>query len=150
VAERGQASVMGIYGSDLGVERERCDSKRQHDSGSCEVAGDEPYCRAEPRIFDGDLGYLMEQGWDRGVAPLTFAKDWGPPTEQYLDLGVAPQTFAINLSQPNDPDYSLHGVTSGLVPKRLGLASKAATCGILARSWPEWLTIDTILNISIT
>jgi hypothetical protein len=27
--------------------------------------------------------------------------------------------------------------------------SKAATCGILDRSWPEWLTIDTILNISI-
>jgi hypothetical protein len=66
-----------------------------------------------------------------------------------LDLGVAPQTFASNLSLPNDLDYSLRGVTSGLVPKRLGLMSKTATCGILARSWPEWLTIDTILNISI-
>jgi hypothetical protein len=138
-----------IFGSDLGVERKRCDSKRRRDSGSCEVAGDEPYCRAEPRIFDGDLGSLKEQGWDSGVAPRTFAKDWGPPTEHAVDLGMAPKTFASNLRQPNNPDYSLLGVTSGLVPKRLGLASKADTCGILARSWPEWLTIDTILNISI-
>jgi hypothetical protein len=38
---------------------------------------------------------------------------------------------------------------SGLVIKRLGLVSKAATCGILARRWPEWLTIDTTLNKSI-
>jgi hypothetical protein len=139
-----------IFGSDLGVERKRCDSKRRRDSGSCEVAGDEPYCTAEPRIFDGDLGSLKEQCWDSGVAPRTFAKDRGPPTEQAVDLGMAPQTFTSNLSQPNDPDYSLRGVTSGFVPKRLGLVSKAATCGILARSWPEWLTIDTILNISIT
>jgi hypothetical protein len=80
VFEGGHALVMGIYGSDLGVERERCDSKRRRDSGSCEVGGDEPYCRSEPRIFDGDLGSLTEQGWDSGVAPRTFAKDWGPPT----------------------------------------------------------------------
>jgi hypothetical protein len=76
--------------------------------------------------------------------------DLGPPTEQALDLGVAPQTFSSNLSHPNDPDYSLRGVMSGLVIKRLGLVSKAATCGILARRWPEWLTIDTILNKYIT
>jgi hypothetical protein len=81
--------------------------------------------------------FLTEQGWDRGVEPRTSAKEWGPPTEQALGLGGAPHTFASNLSQPNDPDHSLRGVTSGLVPKRLGLVSKAATCGILARSWPE-------------
>jgi hypothetical protein len=150
VAEGGHALVMGIYGSELGVDRERCDSKRRRDSGSREVAGDEPYCRSEPRIFDDALGSLMEQGLDRGVAPRTFANDWVPTTEQALDLVVAPRTFASNLSQPNYPDYSLHGVTSGFVPKRLGLVSKAATCGILARIWPEWLTIDTILNIYIT
>jgi hypothetical protein len=121
VAEGGCDLVMGIYGSDLGVERERCESKRRRDSRSCEVAGDEPSCRAEPRIFDGVLGSLTEQGWYRRGAPHTFANDLGPPTEQSLDLGVAPRTFASNLSQPNDPDYSLRGVTSGLVPKRLGL-----------------------------
>jgi hypothetical protein len=101
------------------------------------------------RGFGGDLVPLKEQGWARGVAPRTFSNDLGPPTKKEWDLGVAPQTFASNLSQPKVPDYSLRGVTSGLVPKRTGLVRKAATCGILVRSCPEWLTIDTIINIYI-
>jgi hypothetical protein len=96
------------------------------------------------------LGPLKEQDWARGVAPQTFASDLGPPTEQYWGRGVAPRTFASDLGQSKDLDYSLRGVTLGIVTKRLGLVSKAATCGILARSWPEWLTIDTIISISIT
>jgi hypothetical protein len=116
------------------VEIKGCDGKRRRDSGSCEVAGDESYCRAESRIFDGDLGSLKEQGWDSGVAPRTCGKDWGPPKEQAVDLGMTPHTFASILSQPSHPNYSQRGITSGLVPKRLGLGSKAATCGILARS----------------
>jgi hypothetical protein len=109
-----------------------------------------PSCWEEPRTFGGDLGPLKEQDWARGVVPHNFVSDLGPPTEQDWGRGVAPRTFASDLGQPKDPDYSLHGVTSGLVPTWLGLVSKAATCSILARSWPEWLTIDTILNISIT
>jgi hypothetical protein len=47
-------------------------------------------------------------------------------------------------------DYSLPGVTSGFVNRQLEVVINSTTCGILARSWPEWLTIDSILNISIT
>jgi hypothetical protein len=56
VAEGGRDLVRGVYSSDLGVERERCDSKRRRSSGSCEVVGDGVSCRAKPRTFDGDLG----------------------------------------------------------------------------------------------
>jgi hypothetical protein len=47
-------------------------------------------------------------------------------------------------------DYLLRGVTYGFIDKQLDVVKNKMACGILARSWPEWLTIDTILNISIT
>jgi hypothetical protein len=47
-------------------------------------------------------------------------------------------------------DYLLHSVTSDFVNIQLGIVKNTMNCGILARIWPEWLTIDTILNISIT
>jgi hypothetical protein len=149
-AEGGRDLVMGIYGIEFGVERERSDSKRRRDSVSCDVLGDVPSCGAEPLTFGGDSSPLKEQDWGRGVAPRTFASDLGPPMDQDWGRGVAPRTFASDFGQPKETDYSLRRVTSGLVSKRLGLVSKAATCGILARSWPEWLNIDTILNISVT
>jgi hypothetical protein len=33
---------------------------------------------------------------------------------------------------------------------QLEVVINSTTCGILARSWPEWLTIDSILNMYIT
>jgi hypothetical protein len=105
------------------VKRKRSDSKRRRDSRSCDVVGDVPSCGAEPRTFGGDLSPLKEQKWARGGASRTFASVLVPPTEQYWGREVAPRTFASDLGQPNDPDYSLRGVTTGLVFKRLVLVT---------------------------
>jgi hypothetical protein len=56
----------------------------------------------------------------------------------------------IEVKQGDTKNYSLRGVTSGFVNRKLEVVINSTTCGILARSWPEWLTIDSILNISIT
>jgi hypothetical protein len=87
--------VRGIYGSALGVERERCDSKRRRDSGYCDVAGDGHSCGSEPWTFAGDLGPLTEQVWARGVAPRTFANNLGPPTEQEWYQGLHPGPLVV-------------------------------------------------------
>jgi hypothetical protein len=54
------------------------------------------------------------------------------------------------VKQGGAKDYSLRGVTSGFVNRQLEVVINSRTWGILARIWPEWLTIDSILNISIT
>jgi hypothetical protein len=54
------------------------------------------------------------------------------------------------VKQGGTEDYSLRGVTLGFVNRQLEVVINSTTCGILARIWPEWLTIDSILNMSIT
>jgi hypothetical protein len=54
------------------------------------------------------------------------------------------------VNQGDNMDYSLRGVTSGFVNRQLNMVVNSTTCGIIARTWPEWLTIESILNMSIT
>jgi hypothetical protein len=54
------------------------------------------------------------------------------------------------LSKGDSKDYSLRGFTSGFGNRQLEVVINSTTCGILARSWPEMLIIDSILNMSIT
>jgi hypothetical protein len=54
------------------------------------------------------------------------------------------------VNQGGNTDYSLRGVTSGFVNRQLKVVINSTTCGILARTWPEWLIIESILNMSIT
>jgi hypothetical protein len=53
------------------------------------------------------------------------------------------------VNQGGNTDYSLRGVTSGVVNRQLEVVINFRTWGSLARIWPEWLTIDSILNMSI-
>jgi hypothetical protein len=54
------------------------------------------------------------------------------------------------VKQGGNTDYSLRGVTSGFVNRQLEVVINSTTCGILARTWPKWLTIESILDMSIT
>jgi hypothetical protein len=54
------------------------------------------------------------------------------------------------VNQGDNTDYSLRGVTSGFANRQLKVVINSTTCGIRARIWPEWLTIESILNMSIT
>jgi hypothetical protein len=45
-------------------------------------------------------------------------------------------------------DYSLTGSTSGIVMKRqVGKSGK--TCGIFAKAWPEWLTVESAFDMHL-
>jgi hypothetical protein len=54
------------------------------------------------------------------------------------------------VNQGGIKDYYLRGVTSEFFNRQLELVINSTARGIVARSWPEWLTIDSILNMSIT
>jgi hypothetical protein len=45
-------------------------------------------------------------------------------------------------------DYSLYGVTIDTVTKRL-LSEHKQRLGIFARSWSEWITVETAINMEI-
>jgi hypothetical protein len=53
------------------------------------------------------------------------------------------------VNQGDNTDYSLRGVTSGFVNRQLEVVINATTCGILARTWPDWLTIEST-SVSLT
>jgi hypothetical protein len=67
---------------------------------------------------------------------------------------VSVENMKINrmseLNNGGSKDYSLPRVISGFVNRQLEVVINSTTCGILARSWSEWFTIDSILNMSIT
>jgi hypothetical protein len=65
-------------------------------------------------------------------------------------LGMKNPRKASAVGHSKDKEYSLRSVTLGFVNKQLGAVQNTTTCGMLTRSWPEWLNIDTILTISIT
>jgi hypothetical protein len=54
------------------------------------------------------------------------------------------------VNQGGTNDYSLRRVTSGFVNRQSEVVINSTTCRILARNWPEWLTIESILNMSTT
>jgi hypothetical protein len=43
--------------------------------------------------------------------------------------------------------YSLTGITSGLVPKRA--RDNVKTCGLFARDWPEWISVETAFHLDL-
>jgi hypothetical protein len=74
-------------------------------------------------------------------------------TKRRRDLTSAENGKGTRLSKVNqgdNTDYSLRGVTSGFINRQLEVVINSTTCGILAMTWLEWLTIESILNISIT
>jgi hypothetical protein len=42
--------------------------------------------------------------------------------------------------------YSLTGITSGIVKKRQ-VGRNGETCGIFAKDWPEWLTVESAFDM---
>jgi hypothetical protein len=45
--------------------------------------------------------------------------------------------------------YSLTGITSGVVKKRPeGTSGK--TCGLFAKDWPEWLTVESAFDVELS
>jgi hypothetical protein len=74
-------------------------------------------------------------------------------TKRRRDLTSAENVEGTRLrkvNQGDNTDYSLRGVTLGFVNRQLKVIINSTTCGILARTCPEWLTIESILNMSIT
>jgi hypothetical protein len=44
--------------------------------------------------------------------------------------------------------YSLTGITSGIVKKRQ-VGKSGNTCGIFAKDWPEWLTVESAFDMDL-
>jgi hypothetical protein len=71
--------------------------------------------------------------------------------DKRLKLGSDPPTSEKQQNKQNISaglDYSLTGVTLGTVAKLPTLEHKHRF-GLLARSWPEWVTVETAINMDI-
>jgi hypothetical protein len=69
-------------------------------------------------------------------------RTYGADTSDLSGVGLVKRKRTENL------DYSLGGVSSGFVLK-LAKGEQRSRGGTFARTWPEWLTIETAFNLEL-